>query len=349
MKTQQQQPSKWLQMSDALATLASGYEKIDAIEKSGGFALPSLAGMPVLNGNGHGTNGHSKTNGHAAKALPAPQKVRKAAVKALPAAPTTALAKTPRQVKAEAKAAAKAAAKTAKAEARATKAAEKAAAKAPKAAPKAKAAAKTKGESSSAIAAGRRAVADGVRPKLVDAIAIVMGGETLKAGDILERLTARGWEPGATNKQSYISYTLSDNGDTFQRANRGEYSVKDPKKFLAVATEFKTGKAKAAPKAAAAAPAPKAKAKGKGSKTSGKAEGVASTDAGEVEAVTAPQEAEVAQAPEVIAEAAPVAGDPPISTPDATVSAESAQTDEALADLGIGATEIGENPFEALN
>jgi hypothetical protein len=170
----------------------------------------------------------------------------------------------------------------------------------------------------------------------------------------------RGWEPGASNQQSYISYTLSDNGDTFKRVSRGEYVVKDPKKFAAVAAEFKGGKAKAAPKATAAAAAPKAKAKAakatkaKGSKTSGKAEGVASTDASEVEAIASTQEPEAAQAPEVTAEAAPVAGDPLTSTPeavasDATTSADNTPTDEALADLGLGADDIGDNPFEAMS
>jgi hypothetical protein len=324
MKTQQ--PSNWLRMSDALKTLAAGFEKVDEVERNGGFTLPSISAVPALNGkaNGH-TNGHS--NGHAAaKALPAPQKVRKApkaAVKALPAP-------------AEAK------------PAKATKAIVKAKAEKPaKAKP-----AKTKAAPANAIAAGRRAVTEGLRPKLVDAVAIVMGDETLSAGDILERLKERGWAPGASAKQAYISYTLSDNEEIFKRVKRGEYAVIKPKNYVDLAAQWKSGKApkaaaatkEAAPKAAKAAPKAKP-AKAKGSKTSGKAEGVASTDAGETEVLAVAAEPEVAQAAAVETEVQPVAGDPPTTTSDATASAS---VDTALEDLGLG-QEVSGNPFDALS
>ncbi len=72
----------------------------------------------------------------------------------------------------------------------------------------------------------REQVESGERPRLVDAIKIVMGDETLDAHVILTRLTERGWEPGASNKPSYISYTLSDNPKIFKRGRqRGTYRV----------------------------------------------------------------------------------------------------------------------------
>ncbi len=327
MKTQ---PSNWLQMSDALKTLAAGFEKVDAVERNGGFKLPQIGTIPTLNGK---ANGH--TNGHAAaaKALPAPQKVKKAALKALPAPA------------AEAKPAKKA------------KTAPIVKAKPAKVEKVAKTKAKAAPANANAIAIGRRAVANGERPKLVEAIAIVMGSETMTAGGILELLVARGWAPGASNPQSYISYTLSDNEEVFKRGKRGEYSVKSPKNYVELAAQWKSGKvaktaaketAKAAPKAKAAA-APKAK-KAKGSKTSKKAEGVASTDTDVTEVLTTAVEPEVVQEPVVEAEAASVAGDPPTTTPDATVTAapSTPSTDEALQDLGLEKEEVGSNPFDAL-
>lgn len=332
------QPSKWLQMADALKTLSLGYQKLDVAERAGAFSIPDITSIPSLNGS----NGHAKAG---VKALPAPQKVKLKGPKALPPAPAEAAAAVvakPAKVKAAAKPVkAKAAAKV-----KPAKAAKKAIVKAAKAA-KPKAAPKAKGAAANSISAGRRAVANGDRPKLVDAIAIVMGEETLSAGPILERLVARGWQPGASNPQSYISFTLTSNPDSFKRGKRGEYSVKSPKKFEEVAAKFKSGKAAAAPKAAKAAKAPKAaKAKVAGSKKSGKAEGVASTDAGAIEATQQEPETATAEA----AETAPVAGDPPTSTPDATATAAtSATTDQALEDLGMGTAVVGENPFDALN
>jgi hypothetical protein len=306
MKTQ---PSNWHQMSDALRTLADGYAKVAIVEQNGGFQLPALGTLPPLNGK---TNGHA--NGHAAKALPAPHKVKKAAAKALPAPAAERPSKAP----------------TAKGKAIVKAKAEKAATV--KAKP-----AKGTTSTSTAIAAGRRAVTEGLRPKLVDAVAIVMGDETLKAGEILERLVARGWEPGAKAKQAYISYTLSDNEEVFKRGNRGEYSVIRPKQFAELAAQWKSAKAEA----------PKAK----GGKTSGKAEGVVSTDA-DAETLTAAPEAPVAEA--AVKAKASVAGDPPTETSDTvtaaaeTVSTPVSTTDQDLEDLGLG-QEIADNPFHALS
>lgn len=299
-------------LSTAFAHIGAAVDIFQSIPRPNGATTAALS------------NGRIK-----AKAL-APQKVKKAALKALPPAPETpaVVAATPSLAKGPKKAKAKAAAKAKPVKAKAAPKA-KAAAKPAKAAKVSKAIVKAKADKpvkakaapANAIAAGRRAVASGERPKLHDAVAIVMGKETLTAGVILERLKERGWEPGASNPQSYISYTLSDNGETFKRGKRGEYSVISPKSFEKVAAQFKGGK------------------------SSGKAERVASTDAGEAEATATASEPEVqAETVEAAPEASAAAGDPPTSTPTAVGTTE---TDTALADLGLGQSEIGANPFDA--
>ncbi len=75
------------------------------------------------------------------------------------------------------------------------------------------------------VAAGRQAVMRGDRPKLLDAIKIVMGDETLSSPEVLQRLKEKEWAPGASNQQSYISYMLSDNREIFTRVRRGKYKV----------------------------------------------------------------------------------------------------------------------------
>ncbi len=77
----------------------------------------------------------------------------------------------------------------------------------------------------SRVAAGRQAVLNGDRPKLVDAITTVMGQDTVSSPDILARLEKRGWAPQATKPVSYISFTLSANPKRFTRASRGHYCV----------------------------------------------------------------------------------------------------------------------------
>lgn len=79
------------------------------------------------------------------------------------------------------------------------------------------------------VSEGRRAVARGDRPTLKEAIQEVLGKSTLGAGEVLTRLTQRGWAPNSTDPQQYISYMLSSNNDVFDRVSRGLYRVKAPK------------------------------------------------------------------------------------------------------------------------
>jgi hypothetical protein len=269
-----------------------------------GKGLDAIRALPSLT-NG-ASNGAAKANGHAAKAI----------VHAAPAAP-----KKPGPKPAVAAAPKKAikAAKPAKA-AKAPKAVKAAQAKAPKAkaAPKAKKALKA-----GPIAEGRRAVASGERPKLVDAMGIVMGSSEMNAAQILEALEARGWQPGASKPTSYLSYTLSENGEVFTRVKRGVYRVKSPAKFAELAKEWKS---------------------------SGKAERVASTNG-------------TAKQPRAATPAVP-AGDPPISKTTEAVAApepapesisepaseappatDTAETDRAIAELGVGVNGVTADPF----
>jgi hypothetical protein len=56
----------------------------------------------------------------------------------------------------------------------------------------------------------------GPRPRsLVDAVAAVMGGESLSAQVILARLRERGWAPGASNPIRYVGYVLQDCPERF--------------------------------------------------------------------------------------------------------------------------------------
>lgn len=81
------------------------------------------------------------------------------------------------------------------------------------------------------VAAGRQAVLNGDRPKLIDAITQVMGDDTISSPAILDRLEKRNWAPVAVNPCAYISYTLADNPKRFARVSRGLYKVgvSDPK------------------------------------------------------------------------------------------------------------------------
>ena len=189
--------------------------------------------------------------------------------------------------KAPAKTAAKTAPKGAK---KAPKAVAKAV-KAPKAAPAVKAAAKpakakpVKAKPAdgkvSAVAAGRRAVASGERPKLADAMWIVMGEEQMNSAQVIEALTAKDWMPNAAKPQSYISFVLSANEDKFKRIERGVYQrIEGAGPAQEPASSGKAKKttkaaAVAAPAVAKAAKAPK-KTAAKGT-PQGKAERVAST------------------------------------------------------------------------
>lgn len=156
---------------------------------------------------------------------------------------------------------AKAAPKAPKAEAKPAKAPK--AQKTPKApkAPKAEAkpaktaakktAGKGKGKGTQSLAAeGRRAVAEGLRPPIKDAIAKIMGGKTMSIDDIFEGLKSKSWLPNSSEPRQYIAYLLSTSKDRFERvasAGRGFYRVKSG--------DTKAEPVKAAPKA------PKAEAK----------------------------------------------------------------------------------------
>ena len=74
-------------------------------------------------------------------------------------------------------------------------------------------------------AEGRRAVAEGLRPPIKDAIAKVMGGKTMSIDDIFEGLKAKSWLPNSSEPRQYISYLLSTSKDRFERVQgaRGVY------------------------------------------------------------------------------------------------------------------------------
>lgn len=239
--------------------------------------------------------------------------------------------------KAPAKTAAKTAPKGAK---KAPKTVAKAAAKAPKAAPAVKTAkpvkaklAKAKPADSkvSAVAAGRRAVASGERPKLADAMWLVMGEENMNSAQVIDALTAKDWMPNATKPQSYISFVLSANKDKFARVERGVYKRIEgagPEQAPAASP----GKTKKAAKAAPAAPAAAAKAPKKTAAKgapAGKAVRVAST----------PQATETVKPAQAAASTEPAAA----SDPPATISS----TDETLSRVGLNPDD-DEEPTGAL-
>jgi hypothetical protein len=63
------------------------------------------------------------------------------------------------------------------------------------------------------------------RPGLVEACVKVMGTAHMRAGDIVQRLRARGWLPSSDRPEIYVSQTLSKRKDTFFAVARGVYSV----------------------------------------------------------------------------------------------------------------------------
>ena len=73
---------------------------------------------------------------------------------------------------------------------------------------------------------------------LPDRAAIVMGNEQLGAADVLARLNKRHWMPQASNPQAYISFTLSDNKEIFERVERGVYKVRNPKEYAKLAAQL---------------------------------------------------------------------------------------------------------------
>ena len=153
---------------------------------------------------------------------------------------------------------AKAAPKKTSAKSKAKKTAKKAAKKSTKTkkAPK-KAKSKSKAAAIAAATKGRRAVAEGLRPPLKEAIATVMGKKTMDAGQVIDGLKKRGWMPDAEDERGYISYALSSNKTVFERVKRGFYKVREgvtfAKRQAAPKAKAKTGK-KAAAKTTAPAP-----------------------------------------------------------------------------------------------
>lgn len=56
------------------------------------------------------------------------------------------------------------------------------------------------------------------RPPLKQAILLVMGDDTCNAGEILRRLSQKGWNPtNAKDPEQYIGYMLSSSRDVFKR------------------------------------------------------------------------------------------------------------------------------------
>lgn len=200
-----------------------------------------------------------------AKVAPASKYNVKAALKALPAAPTKKLdgrSKEARALKAKAAQKAKPAKKVTPAKKAVMKAAKKPVAKA-KAAPAKKVSAKTR---AARAIEGRRAVASGARPPLKEAMTRVMGSKTMNGDEILKLLNAKGWGPNSSNPVQHIKWTLSTEKTLFERvptvngkAQRGFYKVK----AKATAEPSTNGNGKKAPKvepvtttAAPATPAP---------------------------------------------------------------------------------------------
>jgi hypothetical protein len=152
--------------------------------------------------------------------------------------------------------ASKAAKKATKKKATKKKATKKAA---PKPVKKAKAAASTpaKKPSTSNVAAGRRAVAEGKRPSLSQAMVQVMGTDACKAAEVYKRLAEKGWAPESGNPTGYIAGQLSREADLFERVERGVYKAKRH----AAASEPKKKAPKKTAKASAKKTAPKKTAK----------------------------------------------------------------------------------------
>jgi hypothetical protein len=97
----------------------------------------------------------------------------------------------------------------------------------------------------SLAAEGRRAVAEGLRPPIKDAIGKIMGSKTMTIDEIFEGLRAKSWLPNSAEPRQYIAYLLSTSKDRFERvtgAGRGVYR----NKTISVKIETKTtSKAKA--------------------------------------------------------------------------------------------------------
>lgn len=103
----------------------------------------------------------------------------------------------------------------------------------PKAAAKVKPVAKAKKTAKQAKAAkpapttNRKAVANGSRPPLYQAVAMVMAGkDQMSIDQVLQELEKRGWSPDSEKPHNYISFIFSSNKEVFDRVKRGVYRVK---------------------------------------------------------------------------------------------------------------------------
>lgn len=81
-------------------------------------------------------------------------------------------------------------------------------------------------------AQGRREVASGKRPKIKEAMVLIMGDRVMNADGIVAELASRGWTPKSKNPKVYISYLLSSIKDQDQKlfdkvpGQRGFYKVR---------------------------------------------------------------------------------------------------------------------------
>ena len=75
-------------------------------------------------------------------------------------------------------------------------------------------------------AEGRRAVQEGRRPKLLTAMAHVMGDKVMDSTQIATALSEKGWLPNSAKPQEYLNWVLATYQDHFERVRRGAYRVR---------------------------------------------------------------------------------------------------------------------------
>lgn len=91
----------------------------------------------------------------------------------------------------------------------------------------------------------RKAVANGSRPPLYQAVAMVMGKEPMSIDQVLQELDKRGWSPDSEKPHNYISFIFSSNKETFDRVRRGVYRVKPGVNFAKTGRKPATAQAPA--------------------------------------------------------------------------------------------------------
>lgn len=73
---------------------------------------------------------------------------------------------------------------------------------------------------------GRRAVAEGLRPPIKDAIENILGSSTMNIDDIYSALKQKEWLPTSADPRQYLAYLLATSKDRFERVpsqGRGYY------------------------------------------------------------------------------------------------------------------------------